>query len=344
MQQKNKVQALLHNMGEMKAFYKFKAIFETIEGIIFGTSEVTSGAPHIRDSIEIKRYMSFAVLALMPATIAAVYFYGLYALAIIMTSYVAGGITEVTFAIIRNKEIEEGFLVTGLIFALVLPPTLPLWAVAIGSVFGVFFGKEIFGGTGRNIFNPALVGRLFITIAFPQLMSSQWRVPFADAITSATPLGLFKTGGELTSFMNLLFGLQAGSMGELFRLGIIVGGILLMITKVSNWRIPVTYLGTVFILSFIGNSFSSAIAPPVFSIMSGGLLFGAMFMATDPVTSPSTKAGKFISGFGCGVLTFLIRSFSGYTEGVMFSIIFMNGLNPLIDHAVLKIRYRNNKI
>jgi Na+-transporting NADH:ubiquinone oxidoreductase subunit NqrB len=172
MKQQSKVQKLIHQMGEKKSLHKFKSIFETMEGIIFGTSIVTHGAPHIKDHIEIKRYMSFAIIGLLPATAAAVYFYGLYALAIIMTSYIAGGIVEVSFAIVREREIEEGFLVTGLIFALVLPPTLPLWAVAIGSIFGTFFGKEIFGGTGRNIFNPALVGRLFITIAFPQLMSA----------------------------------------------------------------------------------------------------------------------------------------------------------------------------
>ena len=344
MKQQSKVQILIHQMGEVKSLRKFKTIFETMEGIIFGTRELTTGAPHMRDNIEIKRYMSFAILGLLPATAAAVYFYGLYALAIIMTSYVAGGIVEVAFAIFRDREIEEGFLVTGLIFALVLPPTLPLWAVAIGSVFGTFFGKEIFGGTGRNIFNPALVGRLFITIAFPQLMSASWKEPFADVITSATPLGVFKVSGELTPYIDLLLGLNAGSMGELFRLGIIAGGIFLMLSKVSNWRIPVSYLGTVFVFSLIGNRFSPAIAPPVFSILSGGLLFGAMFMATDPVTGPTTKTGKYIYGFGCGLLTFLIRSFAGYTEGVMFSIIFMNGLNPLIDHFVLKTIYRNNKI
>ena len=344
MKQQNKVQLLLHQMGEVKALRKFRTIFETMEGIIFGTREVTLGAPHITDHIEIKRYMSFAIIGLLPATAAAVYFYGLYALAIIMTSYVAGGIVEVAFAIFRDKEIEEGFLVTGLIFALVLPPTLPLWAVAIGSVFGTFFGKEIFGGTGRNIFNPALVGRLFITIAFPQLMSASWKEPFADVITSATPLGVFKVSGELTPYMDLLLGLNAGSMGELFRLGIIAGGILLMLSKVSNWRIPVTYLGTVFVFSFFGNLLSPSIAPPVFSILSGGLLFGAMFMATDPVTGPRTKAGKYIYGTGCGLLTFLIRHYSGYTEGVMFSIIFMNGLSPLIDHLVLKSIYRNNRL
>ena len=344
MKQQSKVQILIHQMGEVKSLRKFKTVFETMEGIIFGTSEVTTGAPHIKDNIEIKRYMSFAIIGLLPATAAAVYFYGLYALAIIMTSYVAGGIVEVAFAIFRDKEIEEGFLVTGLIFALVLPPTLPLWAVAIGSVFGTFFGKEIFGGTGRNIFNPALVGRLFITIAFPQMMSTAWKEPFADVITSATPLGVFQISGELTPYWNLLWGLHAGSMGEVFSIGIIAGGIFLMLSKVSNWRIPVSYLGTVFMFSLVGNMISPSIAPPVFSILSGGLLFGAMFMATDPVTGPTTKTGKYIYGFGCGLLTFLIRSFAGYTEGVMFSIIFMNGLNPLIDHFVLKTIYRNNKI
>jgi Na+-transporting NADH:ubiquinone oxidoreductase subunit B/electron transport complex protein RnfD len=337
----NFLKSLLGRLSGIKILRSFRTIFETLEGILFGTPEVTPGAPHIRDHIEIKRYMSTVILAVLPATIASVVFFGWAAVKIILASYITGGVIEVIFAIVRKKDIEEGFLVTGLLFPLVLPPTVPLWVVVVGMAFGVFFGKEVFGGTGRNIFNPALTGRLFITIAFPGLMSANWRAPFADAITSATPLAVFKSSQAITPYLDLLWGQTAGSMGELFRLGIIVGGLFLILTKVSSWRIPLCYLGTAFLLSLAGNAiWPSLIAPPVFQLLSGSILFGAMFMATDPVTSPFTRAGKYIYGTMCGVLTILIRSFSGYTEGVMFSIILMNALTPLIDHIILSVKYR----
>jgi Na+-transporting NADH:ubiquinone oxidoreductase subunit B/electron transport complex protein RnfD len=343
-----KLRTLLDELKHTESLRYFETIFETIEGIVFGNRIVRPRAPHITDNIEIKRYMSMAIAALLPSTLAAIYFYGWHAIRIIAASYIAGGIVEVAFAIIRKKEIEEGFLVTGLIFPLTLPPTIPTWMVVVGSVFGVFFGKEVFGGTGRNIFNPALVGRLFITIAFPQAMSAKWVVaswstPFTsiDATTSATPLSMFKSAREFTPLFDLLFGQTGGSMGELFRLGIILGGIFLMATKVANWRVPVTYLATMLILSLPGSVFFPFnIAAPLPQLLSGSLLFGAMFMATDPVTSPYTQAGKYVYGIMLGVLTTVIRGFSGYTEGVMFSIIFMNALNPLVDHIVMSTKYR----
>jgi len=332
---------LFERLKSVRFLSRFKTIFETAEGIIYGTSEVTPSSPHILDNIEIKRYMSFVILALLPATAASVYFYGWNAVKIIIVSYISGGLVEVLFALIRKKDIEEGFFVTGLIFPLVLPPTVPLWVVAVGMTFGVFFGKEVFGGTGRNIFNPALVGRLFITVAFPKIMSATWQAPFTDAVTSSTPLVAFKGSHILAPYTDLIFGLTPGSMGELFRLGILLGGIFLMLSRVSNWRVPLSYLGSVFAFSFIGSLiWPTRIAPPLFQLLTGGLLFGAMFMATDPVTSPFTQAGKYVFGLMCGFLTVLIRGFSGYTEGVMFSIIFMNALTPLIDHIVVTAKYR----
>jgi len=285
--------------------------------------------------------MSVVIVALLPAALASLYFFGIKALSLIAVSYIFGGTVEVVFSVVRKKEINEGFLVTGLIFPLLLPPSTPLWIAAVGIVFGVFFGKEVFGGTGKNLFNPALVGRLFITIAFPSVMTSSWIHPLTDAVTSATPLTVFKTSGEITPGLSLLFGGQPGSMGETFRIGIVLGGIFLMYTRVSSWRVPVMYLGSVFILSLAGNIFVPAnIAPPLFQLLSGGLLYGAFFMATDPVTSPFTNAGKMIFGAGCGFFTVLIRGFSGFVEGVMFSIILMNALAPLIDHYVLQIKYK----
>ncbi len=339
------LRALFAALAKARVLRPVKPIMHTIEGIVLGSRETTVGAPHIRDRIEIKRYMSTVILALLPCTVAAVVFYGWKAVAMIVVSYLVGGVIEVLFALIRKKEIEEGFLVTGLIFPLILPPTAPLWMVAVGVAFGVFFGKEVFGGTGRNIFNPALVGRIFITIAFPELMSARWQKPFTDAVTAATPLGLFKSGGQLTPLLDLLFGQVGGSMGELFRIGIIAGGLFLIVTRVANWRVPLAYLASVALFSWIGNlAAPQTIAPPQFQLLAGGLLFGAFFMATDPVSSPSTKAGKYIFGLVCGIVTLLIRNFSGFSEGVMFSILFMNAFTPLVDSLVLNAKYRTARL
>lgn len=335
------IRSVIDKAYEVKLLSKFKPVLDAADAIFFGTDETTAAAPHLVDNLDIKRYMTFVIIALMPSALASIYFYEWAAVKIIMVSYVAGGLVEVTFAIVRKKEVHEGFFVTGMIFPLTLPPTVPLWVVAVGVIFGVLFGKEVFGGTSRNIFNPALVGRLFITIAFPSIMTTSWRMPFTDAITSATPLSLFKTTQTLTPWIDQLMGRTAGSMGEIFRIGIILGGLFLMWTRVSDWRIPLSYLGSVLILSGIGSYFFPVkVAPPHFQLLAGGLLLGAMFMATDPVTSPFTMTGKFIAGILCGFLTVLIRGFSGYVEGVMFSIVLMNAFTPIIDHVVLKVKYK----
>jgi Na+-transporting NADH:ubiquinone oxidoreductase subunit B/electron transport complex protein RnfD len=336
-----RIESLFAAMKGARILRPVRPIIETFEGIVIGVDQSTPGAPHLRDHIEIKRYMSVVILALMPSTISAIYFFGLHAVLMIVTSYAVGGLIEVLFALIRKKEIEEGFLVTGLIFPLILPPTTPLWVVAVGIGVGTFFGKEVFGGTGKNIFNVALVGRLFITIAFPGIMSAQWMIPFTDAITSATPLSVYRGTQVAAPYMDLLLGRVAGSIGELFRLGVIAGGIFLTFTKVSSWRISLTYLATVFVLAAVGNWLApDVVAPPVFQLLAGSVLFGAFYMATDPVTSPATKSGKVAFGVGCGLVTIVIRTFSGFTEGVMFSIVFMNAFAPLIDTIVLNLKYK----
>lgn len=402
------VRSLLDKLYDTPALSRFRPVIAAADAIMYGTNETTHAAPHVVDNIDIKRYMSLVILALLPAVAAAFFSFGWRVIAIIMVSYVAGGAVEVIFAIIRRHDIHEGFLITGLIFPLVLPPTTPLWVVAVGVVFGTMFGKEVFGGTGCNIFNPALVGRLFITIAFPAIMTVNWQTPFAsgpDAITAATPLTTYKSTAQaaavnprvveagteqvlftsaraarnatlnpqsvfagvkvycmgnaayktaayhrrieegnavkMVSYGNLLIGKEPGSMGETCRLVVLAGGLLLIALRVSNWRIPVSYIATVFVFAAVGNYFLPArFAPPLFQVLAGGLLFGAMFMATDPVTSPFTRAGKYVFGIGCGVLTVLIRSFSGYVEGVMFSIVIMNAFTPLIDQIVLMFKYR----
>lgn len=336
-------------ISKNKFLSKFKPVLTATDEFFFGTDKVTT-LPHIADNIDIKRFMSFVVIALLPVVFASVYLWGYRALLVIFVSYAAGGLVEVLFAAFRKKEIHEGFLVTGLIFPLILPPTVPLWVVAVGVMFGVTFGKEVFGGTGRNIFNPAIVGRIFLTIAFPSIMTTSWQEPFkgglagfsrfsTDAITTATPLGIFKSDKLIPAYTELLFGGSAGCIGETFRIGIILGGLFLILVKVSNWRIPLSYLGSVLVFSFLGNLFSDKFAPPLFQLLSGGLLFGAFFMATDPVTCPFTMQGKWIAGILLGFLTVLIRALSGYVGGVMFSILLMNVFSPLIDTLVLKVRY-----
>lgn len=348
-----KIEKAFDNLYKIKSLQIVKPAIKAAEAIILGPSMVTSKAPHMVDNLDIKRYMSIVIIALLPSALASIYFYGWRAFLIIMTAYVAGGLAEVTYEVVKKHEIHEGFLVTGLIFPLVLPPSIPLWIVAVGAIFGVIFGKEVFGGTGRNIFNPALVGRIFITIAFPVAMSTNWGQPLigglagfgsftVDSITAATPLSLIKSGAEIPySILDMLFGRVPGSMGETFRIGIIAGGLFLMYTKVSSWRITLSYLGAVALFSGIGSIFlPDLIATPILQLLSGGLLFGAFFMATDPVSSPFTKPGKWIYGIMLGLLTVLIRSFSGYVEGVMFSIIIMNALGPLIDTMILKRKYK----
>lgn len=351
---KNKIEGLYGILEKNVYLNNLRPIFFALDEALFGTDKLNS-LPHIADRIDIKRFMTMVIIALVPATVASVYFWGLRMLTVIAVSYIFGGLVEVAFAIVRKKEIHEGFLVTGLIFPLILPPTVPLWVVAVGVVFGVLFGKEVFGGTGRNIFNPAIVGRIFLSVAFPKLMSSNWQMPFTsglggflhyqnniDAVASATPLALLKNQGIATPYINMLFGQSTGCIGETFRIGLIIGGLFLVFTRIIDWRIPLTYLSTILVFSGLNNYIfhNNNIAPPVFQLLSGGLLLGAFFMATDPVTSPFTKIGRWIQGVLLGLLTVLIRSFSGYVEGVMFSILLLNVFSPLIDTLVLNIRYR----
>lgn len=332
---------------------RFYPVFEATDEFFFGTDKTAKFAPHIFDAIDMKRYMSFVIIALVPATLAGIYCYGLRVLAVIAVSYACGGLVEVLFSVIRKKPLYEGFLVTGLIFPLILPPTIPLWMVAVGVIFGTFFGKEVFGGTGRNIFNPALAGRVFLSLAFPEFFATMWQKPFwgglgglvkfmPDAVTAATPLINFKATQILTDPLMLLLGNTAGSIGETFRIGIILGGIFLVIIKIADWRTPLSYILSVCAFSAVMNIFSpGSFAPPLFQLLTGGLLFGAFFMATDPVTSPFTLEGRWIHGILLGVLTVLIRGISGFVEGVMFAILLMNALAPLIDSIVVNFKCRN---
>lgn len=331
-----------------------KPLFGAAENFFFAPATRTPRSPHVRDPLDVKRFMSMVIIALLPCVVASVYFFGLRVLAMIVVSYVAGGAVEVIFAIVRKEEINEGFLVTGLLFPLVLPPALPLWMVAAGVAFGVLVGKELFGGTGRNPFNPALVGRCFLALAYPRAMSSSWVKPIAaipgrltqyvsasnlDAVTSATPLGMAKQG-QWAGLWDMFIGNVSGSVGETSALLIIIGGVFLLLARVANWRTVVGVLGSFVLLS--AGLFWSGTTPAslLWHLMAGGLLFGAFFMATDPVTSPATNAGKWVYGMIIGFTTVLIRNFTGYVEGVTFAILLGNITAPILDEVVVHFRMR----
>ncbi len=350
---------------EGKKLSRGKPLFDAMENFCFAPVTTTSTSPHIRDPLDVKRYMSMVIIALLPALLASFYFFGWRVLAVIIVSYAAGGIVEVIFAIVRKEEINEGFLVTGLIFPMVLPPTLPLWMVAVGVAFGVFVGKELFGGTGRNIFNPAMVGRCFLALAYPKAMSSSWvtpvlkfpgrllqyvttssadavteATPVVSAITGATPLGMAKNGNWV-DVQDLLIGNVTGSIGETCAIAIIIGGIFLILTRVSNWRTVVGTLGSFAILAWVLRlSDPESFGAVGWHMLAGGLLLGAFFMATDPVTSPITNGGKWIYGIIIGVVTVLIRNFTGYVEGVMFAILLGNIVAPILDEIMFRYRIR----
>ena len=335
--------------------HAFKPVYEALENFFFATSAVTKGIPHIRDPIDVKRFMTMVILALVPCLFASLYFFGWRLVPLIIVSYAAGGAVEVFFAVVRKEEINEGFLVTGMLFPLILPPALPLWMVAIGVIFGVFVGKELFGGTGRNIFNPAIVGRCFLALAYPAAMSGNWIKPGysltgrlfqyvnasdVDSISSATPLVMAKQG-ELHAISHMVLGSTSGSLGETSGLAIIVGGVFLLLTRVANWRTVVSILGSASILAGIFHHIQPEKFAPVFwHLFAGGLLFGAFFMATDPVTSPVTNTGKWLYGATIGIVTLLIRNFTGYVEGVMFAILLGNIVAPILDIIVFKVRLR----
>jgi len=338
---------------------RLQPVTEAMDEALLGTDKTAKAAPFVSDGMDVKRMMSLVIIGLVPAAVAGIYFYGWYVAAMIATSYAVGGMVEVAFAMARRKPIHEGFLVTGLIFPLVLPPTTPLWIVAVGIFFGTFFGKEVFGGTGRNIFNPALVGRLFVSLAFPGYFATMWgKMHWGGAggfvkwtvvaTTQATPLIDFK-GSQIISTdpLSLLVGHAPGCVGETFRIGILLGGLFVVVTRAGDWRVPVSYLGSVALSALVLHGIMpERVAPVWFQLLSGGLLFGAFFMANDPVTSPFTFTGRWVYGIILGILTVLIRALSGLPESVMFAILLMNAVTPLIDSTVVNIAYRraNTKV
>jgi electron transport complex protein RnfD len=282
-------------------------------------------------------------VSLVPVIAASCYFFGLRALLLIVVSCASCYALETLFQTLRKKPVtvaDGSALVTGILFALILPPTAPLWMAMLGGAVAIIIGKQIFGGLGHNIFNPALVGRAFLLIAFPTFMTS-WVTPYKlDAVTTATPLGLMKFEHVVTPVSDLFLGTVSGSLGETSSLCILIGGICLVALRALDWRIPVGYLGSVAVMGFIFHRVNPAAFPSAgFHLCSGGLMLGAVYMATDPVTSPITRGGKWFFSVGCGVIVVLIRLFGGMPEGVTFSILIMNAATPLINRLMKPRRF-----
>jgi len=303
-----------------------------------------SPGPHIFGKQETPRMVRDVIIALMPAVAVSIYFFRIRAFLLIVISMAAcvGAEAAIQFLMKRKIRITDGSaVVTGILFAMIIPPALPLWMAALGSFVAIGIAKELFGGLGSNIFNPALLGRAFLMAAFPTFMTA-WNSPITlDAITGATPLGLVKFSHNLDiNYLNLFLGNVSGCIGETSAAALLLGAGYLFLRKTIDWRIPLSYLGTVVIISFITEkAFPGTYAGPAFHLLAGGVIIGAFFMATDPVTSPVTKAGRWIFGIGCGLITMVIRLWGGLPEGVMYSILLMNGLTPVLNRITRPRRY-----
>ncbi len=383
-----KVEPYFEKGGKLHRFYY---AFDMAKSMNFSLPTRTQGGVHIRDGIDARRMMFTVVIALIPPLLFGIYNVGyqslqgigadpsyvppwlagwmragefvavralvvgfLKMLPIIAVTYVVGGVWEMLFALVRKHEVSEGFLVTGLLVALIVPPTIPLWQLAIATSFGVVIGKEIFGGTGMNIFNPALVIRAFLFFAYPVQISGDLVWVAADGFTAATPLAVIAEGAQSTSdvvaelgasgftWWNMFVGSIPGSVGETSTIAIILGAIVLVVTGVGSWRVMLSMLlggiAMAVLLNLVAPSPASfAALPPHYHLVMGGFAFGLVYMATDPVSASATNSGKLIYGAIVGALSILVRTVNpAFPEGVMLAILFMNMFAPLIDHYVVK--------
>ena len=380
----DKLAPMFSKSGKFEYFYY---LFEVIDTFFLTTKDRTNRGPHIRDKIDSKRFMMTVVIALVPAAIMGAYNIGFQAykaigvdadflmsfwkgflvmLPIIIVTYAVGLFWEILFALVRKHEINEGFFVTGILFVLVLPPTIPLWQVAVAVTFGVIIGKEVFGGTGMNIFNPALTARAFLFFTYPGKISGDkvWTLldntkeKIVDGFSGATPLlsaSNTEAGKSAVEAVNsagfsweqMFMGMIPGSIGETSTLAILIGAAILLITGIGSWRIMLAVLiggyGSVLLMNFVAGPSTSGIfsLPPHYHLVMGGFAFGLVFMATDPVSAAGTNTGKWIYGIAIGVLAILIRTINpAYPEGMMLAILFMNVFAPLIDYYVVQANIR----
>ena len=361
---------------------RLRPLYEAADNFLFTPGTVTLGAPHVRDTMDMKRMMIMVVFALIPTVIMAFYNTGLqtnlalqqlgmeraagwrgetlsllgiginpnnvfdnmmhgalYFLPVYFITLAAGGLWEVVFACVRRQAISEGFLVTSLLFALILPPDIPWWQVFLGISFGVVIGKEVFGGVGMNILNPALVGRCFLFFSYPRDISGNSVWVAIDGYSRATPLAeLSDPGLDLSvTWQDAFLGFIPGSMGETSALACLIGAAILIISQVGSWRIMIGMVLGMIGLAAIFNQVGSTSNPmfqvtPAWHFVTGGFAFGMVYMATDPVTAAHTLPGQFVYGFSIGVLTVLVRVINpGFTEGVMLAILFGNIFAPCID-------------
>lgn len=341
---------------------KFHSVFTGFESFLFVPNTTTSSGAHIRDAVDLKRTMIIVVLALIPALLFGIYnvgyqhfnavggladttffqlfFYGLWkVLPMIIVSYVVGLGIEFAVAQMKGHEINEGFLVSGLLIPMIMPVEAPLWMVALSTAFAVIIGKEIFGGTGMNIWNPALLARAFFFFSYPSMISGDkvWIAgDTADAISQATPLAQMALGQPLTySTADMFWGFIPGSVGETSAFCILIGAVILLLTNVASWRTMISV--------FVGGYLMALIFQPISGVeayqqlLMGGFAFGAVFMATDPVTSAQTNTGKYVYGLLIGAMAVIIRCINpGYPEGMMLAIMLMNTFAPLIDWFVVQ--------
>ena len=341
---------------------KFHSVFTGFESFLFVPNTTTSSGAHIRDAVDLKRTMIIVVLALIPALLFGIYnvgyqhfnavggladttffqlfFYGLWkVLPMIIVSYVVGLGIEFAVAQMKGHEINEGFLVSGLLIPMIMPVEAPLWMVALSTAFAVIIGKEIFGGTGMNIWNPALLARAFFFFSYPSMISGDkvWIAgDTADAISQATPLAQMALGQPLTySTADMFWGFIPGSVGDTSAFCILIGAVILLLTNVASWRTMISV--------FVGGYLMALIFQPISGVeayqqlLMGGFAFGAVFMATDPVTSAQTNTGKYVYGLLIGAMAVIIRCINpGYPEGMMLAILLMNTFAPLIDWFVVQ--------
>jgi Na+-transporting NADH:ubiquinone oxidoreductase subunit B len=368
---RKKINKIKPHFTEGGRFEKFRSVFEGFEAFLFVSDKVTFKGSHIRDSIDLKRTMTVVIIALLPAFIFGSYNTGLQhfrsigletgllqnfwfgflkIIPLVIVSYGVGLGIEFIAAQIRGHEINEGFLVTGLLIPLIMPIDVPLWMLALSTAFAVILGKEVFGGTGMNVFNPALLARAFLFFSYPAWMTGDkvWTAGLTngqniiDGFSGATPLALCAADEttKLPSFMNMFLGTIPGSFGETSTLAILIGAAILIVTGIGSWRIIVSVfaggLGMGLLLNAVGvNPYMEL--PFYYHFVMGGFAFGAVFMATDPVSGAQTEKGKWIYGFMIGVMSLLIRVVNpAYPEGVMLAILLMNVFAPLIDYFVIQ--------
>lgn len=345
--------------------------FEAFETFLFVPDTTTTKGAHIRDCNDMKRTMSVVILALVPAFLFGCYntgaqvqltgltalFYGLLRiLPMVCVSYIVGLAIEFCFAQLRGHEVNEGFLVTGFLIPMIMPVSTPLWIVGLATAFAVIFGKEVFGGTGMNVFNPALLARVFVFFAYTahisgeQVWYSDWKMLGAqvDGLSGATALEHLSTSGELgCSPLDAFLGFMPGSFGETSTLAILIGAAVLLLTGIASWRTMVSVFVGGLAMGYLFQACGVTEYPAWWHLIVGGFAFGAVFMATDPVTSAQTDTGKYIVGFLTGAIAVLIRVANpAYPEGMMLAILFMNALAPLVDYFVVEanIARRKNRV